>query len=127
MATYNPLNVDFFSMPAGGTIAQGALCKLSSGTLVVTTAITDDVIGVAVTSAVSGDNVSVQMFGIAKVLAGATITAGQELMPIAAATGRADVAAGATAKSIGFALDAGAAGELIRVVLRLSAKGPANS
>ena len=48
---------------------------------------------------------------------GATVTVGQELMVKAGGTGELDVAAGATANTCAKALQAGASGDIIAVLL----------
>jgi len=111
------------TLPAGGTIAKGKLVKLSSGSVVVTTAITDCALGVALQSVTSGQACPVQITGIALCVNGsAGITVDAEVMPAAAtSTGEVDSAAGATGRSIGVALATVAAGEYVPVLLALPA------
>lgn len=130
MAFANDLGVAMAPFIAGGSITADSMVKLDTteGQVVAATAITDAVIGVCVDTASSGDQVRVQLFGVAKVRAGATITAGQELMVKSGGTGELDVAAGATAFTCAKALQAGASGETIAVLLATPvAKAPANS
>src|SRR3990167_2844412 len=106
----------------GGAITANSMVKLDTteGRVVAATAIADLPIGVALdtgTSTAGADQIRVQIKGIAKVRAGATITVGQELMVKASGTGELDVAAGATANTVGKALQAGASGETIAVLL----------
>lgn len=115
---------------AGGAITRGCLLKLHSteGEVVVTTAITDIVFGVALNTAASGEMVQVQRRGVAKVLIGEAVALGAAIMPIGAATGKAATAAGATAISCGVAESQGDAdGQLIRVELLRMLKSPAYS
>jgi hypothetical protein len=101
----------------------------TAGRVVAATAITDTVIGACVdTAAAAGDQVRVQLYGVAKVRYGATITVGQELMVKSGGTGELDVAAGATAFTCAKALEGGASGEICAVLLSGPvSKGPANS
>lgn len=118
-----------FSRPAGGTIAKGKLVKSGTdNTVVVTTAIADTAIGVALATVSSGQSCPIQATGIAGCISGATITDGQEVMCKASSTGEIDVAAGATARSVGIAIGGSASGETQMVLLGLPAlKGPANT
>lgn len=131
MADYNLLGVSPYSFKAGGTITKGQPVKLD-GTdareVVACDAIADLTIGIAMVDAVAGDELPVQMHGIAKCLAGATITINAEQM-VEVTTGRVVDAAGATARSIGVALQAAADGDYFEVLLGHlpNIKGPANS
>lgn len=118
------------TLPAGGTIGKGKLVKMSSGNVVVTTAITDCAIGVALKACSSGDPCPIQVTGVAQCINGlSSITVDQEVMPSAAtSTGEVDTAAGATGRSVGVALATAAAGEQVPVLLALPAvKRPPNS
>lgn len=121
MADFNFLGVSPINFKAGAAIGINRLVKLDTTTnqVVVTSAITDLAIGVALEAATAvGDNVPVQIFGKAKVVASAAVTLGDQLMPTAAASGKVSTAAGATAKSIGVALQAaGADGDVIECLL----------
>lgn len=125
--TENLLGVSPASFIAGGTIAAHKLVKLDSteGQVVVTTAITESAVGVALKSASSGDLVPVQMYGIAKCIAnGSTIVVGSEVMPEASATGKVALTAGSTSISCGVALQASSTdGDVIMVLLRPSVHG----
>lgn len=113
---------------AGAAITRGELLKLDSteGQVVKTTAITEIVFGVALNTAASGEKVKVQRRGVAKVLISAAVALGAEVMP--GANGKAATAAGATAVSCGVAESQGDAdGQLIRVDLIRSVRGPANT
>ena len=118
------------SFTAGAAVTAFSVVKYDSteGQVIHTTAITEDVVGVAQATVASGLQVPViTMAGATvKVRAGATITVGQELMPKAAGDGTVDVAAGATAVSCGVAISAGASGETILMMLRPGVKSPAN-
>lgn len=119
---------------AGGAISANQLVKLNGTTensVVKTTAITDDVLGVALQTVASGERVEVECgngaFVRVIVSAAGSINANAEVMPDGTTNGAVAVAAGATAKSCGFLINAGGAGETVTMLLRLSAKGPANS
>lgn len=115
---------------AGGTIPKGALCKLHSteGQVVVTTAITDRVRGVALNAAVSGEIVELQTAGSCQVLVGEAIALGAEVMPIGTGGGKGATAAGATAVSCGIAETlTDTDGQFAQVWLLPSVKSPANS
>lgn len=131
MALYNFLGTSPLNMTAGGTIAQHRLVKLDStaGQVVVTSAITDLAIGAVNISAVSGDPVPVQTMGVVKLTASGAITLGDEVMPTSSGSGKVVTSSGATAKSVGVALEAALAdGDVIAVLLCCPAlKGPANS
>jgi hypothetical protein len=133
-ATYsisNTTNAIILPFTAGGTIRRGCAVKLHSavGQVVAATAITSVVVGVALNGGASGDAISVQVTGVAEMEVAAAITLGAEVMVQASAgNGSIDVAAGATARSIGFALAAADnALEFVPVLLQISCKGPANS
>lgn len=115
----------------GGAVTRGALVKLDTtteGQVVVTTAITDKVFGVALGTYASGDMGQFQRRGVAKVLIGEAIALGAEIMPIGTGGGKAATAAGATAISCGVAESQGDAdGQLIRVDLIRMIRGPANA
>ena len=71
-------------MKAGGAITRNALVVLNaSGEVVVTSAITDRVFGVALQAAASGEQVPVLVASgaVVTLVANAAITAGAELMP----------------------------------------------
>ncbi len=118
-------------MTAGGTITRNALVTLNaSNQVVVTSAITDRVFGVAMQPAVLGEQVPV--IGVAgcivNVVANGALTAGAELMPAASGAGNVATVAGATALSCGQAITAAAAlGDIIRAVLRPMLRSPVNT
>lgn len=121
MAESNFLGVSPINFKAGAAIGINRLVMLdtTTNTVIVTTAITDLAIGVALEAAsAAGDNVPVQMFGKAKVVASGSLTLGAQLMPTSSGAGKVITAAGATAKSIGVALQsAGADGDTIECLL----------
>jgi hypothetical protein len=119
-------------MKAGAAVVKSRALKPGSAVNEVIHAvdITDLVVGVALNSADSGDWVSVQIGGIAKMEAAEAITVWAEVMVQDAANdGSIAPAAGATARSLGVALVAATAdGDIIPVQLRLpTLKGPPNS
>lgn len=115
--------------PAGGTIAKGKLVKVSGDDVVVTTAITDCPLGVALQSVTVGQACPIQVTGVALCIAGGSITAGNQVMPkTSASTGEIEAAAGATATSVGVALQDASSGESVAVLLAMPAvKRPPNS
>lgn len=129
MSYYNTGKV--IPLKAGGTIAINTAVKADSteGQVVVTSAITDVVLGIAVNAAVSGDAVGVQVDGTAKVTVSGVVTYGDDVMPTSSGAGKCITAAGATAKSFGTALQTSATtGQVIPVLLNTpSVKGPANT
>ena len=130
MPLSNDLGIAMAQFVAGGNITANSFVKLdtTAGQVVACTAITDKPIGVCVDTGTSGVQVRVQLYGAAKVRAGATITVGQELMVKGSGTGEVDVAAGATAYSCAKALTGGASTEIISVLLLGPVgAGPANT
>jgi hypothetical protein len=132
MANENFIGWQPYSFTAGGTISKGNVLMLNGTTsksVVRTTAITDLAVGVALADASSGDLVPVMPIGpVCKVLAAGPVACNAEVMPHGSTAGRVDDAAGATARSIGVALEAaGADGDMIEVMLLSCPKGPANS
>jgi len=131
MADFNTFGTSFASFVAGGTISKNRAVKLdtTAGQVVVCSAITDVAIGIATEDATSGYSVTVQLFGKAKVVASASTSVGDQLMPTASGSGKVSTAAGATAKSMGLGLQAaGADGDVIEVLLATpNVNGPANS
>ena len=132
MAKENYAGVSPIPFKAGAAITQHRAVKLdtTADRVVHAVAIADPVIGVSLeTATAANDPMPIQIHGVAKIEAAAAITLGDEVMvQAAAANGRITVAAGATARSIGFALNTVAnAGELVSVLLHgPTAKGPAN-
>ena len=85
MVGYNALNLNF---TAGGAIAVGDFVKLSADNTVVVSTTSDASIGVANSVATaSGEVVTIQVDGVAKVLAGAAITVG-DLVEVGAVAGK---------------------------------------
>ena len=123
---YGPIR----SFKAGAAITANKTLKLSAGhTVIHTTAITEQVIGVALETVASGEWVSVlTMSGAtAQLISGGSISAGNEVMPKASGDGVVDVAGGATALSCGVALEDASSGETFEAIFRPSVKCPANS
>ncbi len=131
MATSNLLGVSPQSLISGAAIGINRCVKLSAvNTGIVTTAITETPIGIALISAAgAGELVPLQTVGIAKCVAAEAITIGTEVMCTSSGAGKVSIAAGATAKSIGVAMSAsGADGDTIEILLALpGVKGPANA
>lgn len=119
------------SMVAGAAVTRNALVTLnSSGQVIVTSAITDQVFGVAQQDAASGEQVPVLTVNgslVTMVASAAIATIGTMLMPTAAGAGKCVAAAGATALTCGQNLTtAAASGDLILAQLRPGVKSAAN-
>jgi Uncharacterized conserved protein (DUF2190) len=132
MAQENYAGTSLMSFTAGGTITRNQVVYFSAApkTVVATTAITQQVIGVAQQAAASGEQVPcVTVPGtLVTMVAGAAITAGAEVMPQATGPGKVITAAGATALSCGIAMTTVTTdGDLVEVLFRPSVKSPANS
>lgn len=132
MADFNTFGTSFASFIAGGTISKNrAVCMdgTNANQVVACSAITDIAIGIATEDATSGYQVTVQLFGKAKVVASAAVNSGAQVMPTASGGGKVSTAAGATAKSLGVAVSTCANdGELVEVLLATpNVNGPANS
>ncbi len=130
MPLSNDLGIAMAQFVAGGNITANSFVKLdtTAGQVVACTAITDKPIGVCVDTGTAGLQVRVQMYGIAKVRAGDTLTVGMELMVKGSGTGEVAEAAGATAYSCGKCISAGAVNETISVLLLGPVgAGPANT
>lgn len=106
-----------------------AMQDTTEGQVINTTGITSQAMGVALGTYASGEVGSFQTTGTAKLEAAAAITLGVEVMPDSGGSGKIATSSGATARSVGIALQAaGGAGEIIMVKLALPVvKGPANS
>jgi hypothetical protein len=131
MAYENYAGISPLPFQAGAAIGQYRAVKqgTTAHQVIATTAITDVVMGVAqISAAAAEDQVPVQIGGVAKMVAGAAIALGAQVMPQASGAGKVITAAGATAVSCGVALEAAAAdGDIIPVRLIPNASGPANS
>lgn len=116
---------------AGAAITANRLVKqdTTEGQVIATAAITDTPIGVSIGTYATNDVGEFQTHGVARLEAASAISLGDEVMPDGGGGGKIATASGATAKSIGQALQAaGGPGEIIKVKLNLPAvKGPANS
>lgn len=120
------------SFIAGAAITANRLVKLdtTAGKVIVTTAITDVVVGVALNTAAADGQVEVLVASgyTTKVCTSGAVSLGDQVMPTASGSGKCVTASGATAISCGQAMSASAAdGEFIEVQLRPSVKSPANS
>lgn len=119
------------SLIAGGAINQNVLVKLDTteGQVVVTTGITDVAQGCSLGKYASADIGEFQTDGVAMLTAASAISLGDQVMPDSGGGGKIATAAGATAVSVGVALQAaGGNNEVIRVRLQLPAvKGPPNT
>lgn len=131
MAVSNNLGVSTLSFLAGATVGINRMVQLSTtaDTVIVTSAITDLAIGVALNAASTGELVEVAIFGVQKVVASGAITIFDQVMPTASGAGKVVTAGGATAKSCGIALKAAATdGDTIEVLLHTpNVNGVANS
>lgn len=134
MSTFNLLGSNPRPAVAGGAILPFRAVKLDSvqGQVVATSAITDVVVGTNYlgNTLASGDQIAIQGgASIAKMVAGAAISRGAQVMPQASGAGKVITAAGATAVACGVALTAAAAdGDIIEVQLNVpNVSAPANS
>lgn len=130
--TQNTHGTTYRSFISGAAIGPNRLVKLDSteGRVVACSAITDVAIGVNqkdVTAA--GEQCTVQLFGVTKIVASAAIAIGAQVMPTASGAGKCATAAGATALSCGVCLNApGADGEMAEVLLSVpNVNGPLNA
>lgn len=123
---YGPIQ----TFTSGAAIEPNRTLKLSSGTVIHTTAITDVVIGISLNKVGSGEQVDVLTMPGAKGklrLGAAVASAPAELMPETSGDGDVITAAGATALGCAVALQSGAEGETIEVLFRPGIKSPANT
>lgn len=104
---------------AGGAITAGAIVMFGADddTVVVATAATDLLMGVALHPAASGERVDVQLTGVAKVKSGGSITRGGAVTSGAAGVGVALSAASTIKSSIGTAMASASSGDLFPVLL----------
>lgn len=112
------------SFVAGGTISVGDIVKMDStaNQVIRCAAATDVMIGVATIDAVSGEDVSVQITGTAKITAEGNIVAGNDIGLAATPTyhGVAVTLAaggGTLRRTLGVALEAAADGEKFEVLI----------
>ena len=131
MSLFNLAGVSPLPFKAGGTIVQYRAVVLDSteGQVVAGSAIAGKTLGVALNGASSGEMVKVQIAGVAKIAASAAVTLGDEVMVTASGAGKISTSSGATAMTIGIALQAALTdGDIIEVLLNVPAvKGAANS
>lgn len=119
---YNYFGVSPMGFKVGtGGVTRDRLVKLdatvtSTPTAIASAGITDEHLGVALTTQVAGEVVAVQAWGIARCVASAAISVGDKVM--FATGGKVATASGATAKVLGIALEPAAAdNEVIPVLL----------
>lgn len=107
------------SFLAGGTVTDAAIVMFDSDddTVIVGTAATDLLIGVALAAAASGARVEVQLAGIAFVKLGGTVARGEDVTSGAAGAGVKLTAAATIKSSIGKAMASGVSGDIIPVEL----------
>lgn len=115
---------------ANGNLKAGAdlsgnqfyLVKLdANGDVVLAAAATDKIHGVLLNKPKSGEAASVGRIGVAKILAGGAIAIGDRITSDAAGKGVAAApAAGTNNGTVGIALEAGAAGEIVSVELSVT-------
>lgn len=130
MANFNLQGTTPDSFISGAAITANRLVKISAAnTVIATAAITDLPVGAAMTAATaSGELVTIQKFGRAKLCAAAAISAGAQVMPDGGGGGKVATSSGATARTIGQALEAaGADGDIIEVELLIAGNTAANS
>ncbi len=121
MAVSNLAGSAPLSFLAGGVVGINRVVKMSAAnTVVVSTAIAENCVGVARNAAAAGELVTVQTSGIAKCVAKEAISVGGQVMAYAAEAGKIGAAAGATAVVIGIAMEeATADGDTIAVLLSM--------
>lgn len=116
---------------SGAAITANRLVKndTTEGQVIATAAITDMPIGVSLGTYASTDVGEFQTAGVARIEAASAISLNDQVMPDGGGGGKIATAAGATARSIGVAMQAaGGAGEIIRVKLHLPpVSGPVNT
>jgi hypothetical protein len=109
---------DLVAFTASGTITKGQVVKIAGAmTVAAASAVTDKVIGVAVTNASNGGTVTVAMgCPIVWLTASGTVNAGDVLR---AATGGAvaSTASGTLAYAVGYALEGTSSGGVFRVAI----------
>ena len=128
--TANAQNVGYLGFKAGATIVKNRLVILDStaGQVISSAAITQVPVGVALEAASTGDTVAVQTDGVAMLTVAAAVSLGAEVSSNSSTGGKVIASSGATAVSVGIALAAAATdGDEIPVLLRISARGPANT
>ncbi|MEK6798023.1 MAG: capsid cement protein [Planctomycetota bacterium] len=107
------------SFTAGGAITKNAIVMFGAddNTVVVATAATDKLLGVALAAAASGERVEVQLQGVAEVALGGTVARGADVPSGAAGVGGALAAAIPIKSSVGRAMASGVSGDIIPVAL----------
>lgn len=126
---FNYLGVSPVSFKVGsGGVTKDTLVMLDTAgneQVIAASAITSEVIGVALTTQAADTQVAVQTYGIARCICSAAITRGDKVM--FATGGKIATAAGATAKLVGLALETGAENQVIKVLLNTPALQPLGS
>lgn len=109
------------SFVAGGVIPEGAIVMFGADddTVVVGTAATDLLIGVASHTAASGERVEIDLAGITYVKLGGNVVRGNDITSGAGGVGVALSAAATIKSSVGRAMASGAANDLCPVMLGL--------
>jgi hypothetical protein len=118
MSIYKDLGMTY-ARNAGADLSakQSYLAKIASdGDLELASAATDSVIGVVTEGAVADKPATVQFGGIAKVICGGSITAGNRLT--SDGDGKAVATSSAGNRVFGIALESGSANEIIPVLLK---------
>lgn len=116
-----------YEVGAGG-VTKDRLVKLGTavGTVVASTAATDEHVGFATETRVAGDTVAIQDYGKARAVASAAIAIGAKLM--FATGGKVATAAGVTSRVVGVALTPAAAdGDVIEIECTFPALMPLGS
>ena len=123
MAKESYSDTDIIRMKCGAAVAAHRAVKLSAlDTVIQATAINDLCIGISMQAGATDEWIPVQYRGTAKLECATTVTLNTQVMvQAAAANGKICDSAGATAKSLGVALEAGSngAGDIILVELSL--------
>ena len=132
MAKANLIGTSCAPFTCNGVITANHFVKVhtTAGQVIKSDAIADLSIGVAQgTTAAPGTQLAVQMYGVAKAVLGTGgATVGQELMVIAGESGAVGPASGPTAVTVCVALEAGASGSTVAVLLKTPCgKRPANT
>lgn len=104
---------------AGGTITKNSILMFGADddTLVVGTAATDKLVGVAMHDALVTERVEVMLDGVAEIKLGGTVTRGDDVTSGAAGVGVSLSAAATIKSSIGKAMASGVTGDIIPVLL----------
>lgn len=124
MVSAKEWNQSVISLEAATDLAEGVIVKTASGKATIAGTITDLVIGVTRDSAKAGETVPVVTAGVASVKVSGTVAEGA-LVGTTATTGLGkSIAAGTdtTQFIVGHALEAGAANDLVSVLLTIGGR-----